>query len=150
MAWAFIGIEVSVALPTFLQLFWAMFIWKRRKRPQLRLISDDLPSIDVLITCCNEGVELVLDTVHASCEIDYPQDRFRVLVLDDGASSELRKAINVLRDRYANLYYRSREKFPGVPHHFKAGNLNYGVQETQFLPGGPANFIAALDADSKN
>ena len=32
-------------------------------------------------------------------------------------------------------------------HHFKAGNLNYAHGYVEGLPGGPAPFIAALDAD---
>ena len=150
MAWTFIAIEILVAVPMFLHLFWAMFIWKRRRRPQLRLVGDDVPTVDVLITCCNEDVDLLFDTIHATCEVDYPRDRFRVLVLDDGNSTKLRNAVSMLQDTYPNLFYRSRKKFPGVPHHFKAGNLNFGVQETKYLPGGQAHFLAALDADSKH
>ena len=41
----------------------------------------------------------------------------------------------------------AREKIPGKPHHFKAGNLNYGLEQTTLLPGGAGQFMAALDAD---
>jgi cellulose synthase/poly-beta-1,6-N-acetylglucosamine synthase-like glycosyltransferase len=41
----------------------------------------------------------------------------------------------------------SREKIPGKPHHFKAGNLNFGLEQITLLPGGSAEFVAALDAD---
>jgi hypothetical protein len=34
-----------------------------------------------------------------------------------------------------------------VPHHFKAGNLNYGLEVVHDMPGGAAEFMAALDAD---
>jgi hypothetical protein len=32
-------------------------------------------------------------------------------------------------------------------HHFKAGNLNYGLEQVNLLPGGAGQFMAALDAD---
>jgi Glycosyl transferase family 2 len=148
MAWVFIAIEISVAVPTFLHLFMTMFILNPRKRPKLRLTGDDVPDVDVFITCCREETELVLDTVRAACVIDYPMDRFRVVVLDDGRDNDLADACEQLRQtQFPNLYYMAREKIPGKPHHFKAGNLNYGFDEVAKLPGGPAPFAAALDAD---
>lgn len=48
---------------------------------------------------------------------------------------------------YPNLYYIARPKYPGVPHHFKAGNLNYGLEQVHLMPGGAYQYMAALDAD---
>jgi cellulose synthase/poly-beta-1,6-N-acetylglucosamine synthase-like glycosyltransferase len=147
MAWVFIGTEISVAIPIFMQSFWNVFILKKRNRPQLRLEGDDVPCVDVLVTCCKEDVDLIIDTTRAACELDYPTDRFRVVVLDDGASIDLREAVMELQQRYSNVFYRCREKFKGVPHHFKAGNLNYGLDEVAKMEGGASTFMAALDAD---
>ncbi|KAF2459008.1 glycosyl transferase [Lineolata rhizophorae] len=147
MAWVFIAVEITVAVPVFLQMIWAVFILKRRHRPKLRLLGDDVPTVDVLITCCGEDVDVVLDTTRATCHVDYPRDKFRVVVLDDGNDAELRQAVENMREIYENLHYRCRPKYPGVPHHFKAGNLNYGLEEVQSMPGGASQFVAALDAD---
>jgi cellulose synthase/poly-beta-1,6-N-acetylglucosamine synthase-like glycosyltransferase len=149
MAWVFIGTEIAVAVPLFIQTVWNVFILKRRNRPQLRLIGEDVPSVDVFVTCCQEDVDLIVDTVRAACEIDYPRERYRVVVLDDGADTELAKAITTLAQscNYVNLHYRSRKKIPGVPHHFKAGNLNYGLEEVCHMYGGASSYMAALDAD---
>jgi Glycosyl transferase family 2 len=147
LAWVFIVVEISVAVPILLQSFWSVFILKKRHRPKLRLIGEDVPTVDVFITCCGEDDDLILDTVRAACDVDYPQDRFRVVVLDDGKSVSLQRAVENLRDTYHNVHYKCRPKFPGVPHHFKAGNLNYGVEEMHNMTGGPSEFIAALDAD---
>jgi len=124
-----------------------MFILKKRHRPRLRLIGDDIPSIDVFITCCGEDVDLIMDTARATCDQDYPQDRFKVIILDDKKDGELAKAVEALQETYPHLHYRSREKFPGVPHHFKAGNLNYGLAEVHNMVGGASPYVAALDAD---
>ncbi|KAJ9660640.1 hypothetical protein H2198_002382 [Neophaeococcomyces mojaviensis] len=147
LAWIFITVEICVAIPIFMQNFWTMFSLKKRRRPKLRLIGNDVPTVDVFVTCCGEDDDLVLDTVRAACDVDYPQDKFRVIVLDDGKSASLERAVRDLADTYANLYYKSRPKFPGVPHHFKAGNLNYGLDEVHTMPGGAGQFMAALDAD---
>jgi cellulose synthase/poly-beta-1,6-N-acetylglucosamine synthase-like glycosyltransferase len=147
MAWVFIGTEISVAVPLFIQTLWNVFILKRRKRAQLRLEGDDVPSVDCFITCCKEEVDVIMDTTRAACEVDWPIDKFRVIVLDDGGDPMLREAVQNLGHVYPNLWYRARTKIPGVPHHFKAGNLNYGLDEVHNMPGGASRFMAALDAD---
>lgn len=148
MAWAFILVELFVSIPMLLHRLWGWHVVGLRKRPRLRLIGDHVPSVDVIITCCGEDDDLVLDTAKAACNIDYPRERFRVLICDDGKSKTLQEMTEkTALNQFDNLYYRSRPKYPGVPHHFKAGNLNDALEETARLPGGAANFIAALDAD---
>lgn len=148
MAWAFILVELFVSIPMLLHRLWGWHVVGLRKRPKLRLVGDNVPSVDVVITCCGEDDDLVLDTAKAACNIDYPLERFRVIICDDGKSKTLQEmAERTALTQFDNLYYRSRPKYPGVPHHFKAGNLNDALEETARLPGGAANFIAALDAD---
>ncbi|KXJ86517.1 glycosyl transferase [Microdochium bolleyi] len=148
MAWAFIVIEIIVLIPMLLHRLWGLHAIGTRRRPKLRIVGDQVPSVDVIITCCGEDDDLVLDTAKAACNIDYPRSRFRVIICDDGNSKTLcDKAERTAVELFDNLYYRSRPKYPGVPHHFKAGNLNYALDETARLPGGAANFFAALDAD---
>jgi cellulose synthase/poly-beta-1,6-N-acetylglucosamine synthase-like glycosyltransferase len=102
--------------------------------------------VDVFITCCKEDVDVILDTVRASCSVDYPKDRFRVVVLDDGQDQELKKAVEDLQSvQFSNLYYHARVKTK--PHHAKAGNLIGGTDYVTKLEGGAGEYIAALDAD---
>ena len=147
LAWIFIAVEISVAFPIFLNSFWTIFILKKRRRPKLRLIGNDVPNVDVFITCCGEDDDLILDTVRAACDVDYPAVRFRVIVLDDGKSEQVKYAVHCLKEIYPNVHYVCRPKFPGVPHHFKAGNLNHGLNVVHEMPGGAAPYVAALDAD---
>ncbi len=122
-------------------------MYKGRNRPKARLVGDDVPTVDVFITCCGEDTDIVLDTTRAACAVDYPTNRFRVVVLDDGKSAELSAAVDVLKQRYPNLHYTARTKIKGVPHHFKAGNLNHGLEYVHGLEGGAGEHMAALDAD---
>ncbi|EXJ71978.1 uncharacterized protein A1O5_04480 [Cladophialophora psammophila CBS 110553] len=147
LAWVFVAIEISIAIPIFMQTLWSLFIIKKRHRPKLRLVGNDVPTVDVFITCCGEDDDLILDTVRAACDLDYPQDRFRVILLDDGKSDPLKNVLEEMRETFPNVYYMRRPKFPNVPHHFKAGNLNYGLDAVHSLPGGASEFMAALDAD---
>jgi cellulose synthase/poly-beta-1,6-N-acetylglucosamine synthase-like glycosyltransferase len=118
-----------------------------RHRAKLRLRGENVPKVDVFITCCGEDIDVVLDTVRATCATDYQQGRFRVVILDDGKDKGLEKAIADLQLEYPDLYYHSRLKIKGVPHHFKAGNLSDGMHFVTKLDGGAGEYIAALDAD---
>ncbi|OAA54360.1 glycosyl transferase, family 2 [Niveomyces insectorum RCEF 264] len=146
-AWLFVAVEVATAVPSLLHNSWTVMSIRKRKRSKLRLMGDEVPSVDVFITCCKEDDDVVLDTVRATCDLDYPRDRFRVIVLDDGKVETLGKAVENLSATYPNLYYIARPKYPGVPHHFKAGNLNHGLNAVYAFPGGAGEYMAALDAD---
>lgn len=146
-AWLFVTVEMAVATPALFHSLWSVFVLKSRRRQKLRLKGGLVPTVDVLITCCGEDEDVIINTARAACNIDYPADRFRVIVLDDGRSPSLFRSIAGLNDHYPNLYYRTREKYPGVPHHFKAGNLNFGLKETMTMKGEAGEFAAALDAD---
>lgn len=77
--------------------------------------------------------------------MDYPQSRFRVLVLDDGDSALLKKSISELRTKWPHLSYNSRGRQSGQVF-AKSGNLNYAlaVLQRDWQP----EFCAVLDADS--
>ena len=112
----------------------------------LRLLDEkDPPRVDLCITCAGEDVETIMNTAEAACALDYPDHRFRVIVLDDAGSDELAQRIEKLKESRGNVYYTARHK--PLDHHFKAGNLNHGYKFVETLPGGPAEFMAALDAD---
>ena len=101
-------------------------------RTKTVLAGDDVPIVDILITCCNEDLDVILDTVRAACVLNYPQNRFRVFVCDDGSSAELETSVNALRADYNNLFYTARTK--GPKRDYKAGNLNHGLRFSRTHP----------------
>ncbi|CAK7245109.1 MAG: hypothetical protein STHCBS139747_006678 [Sporothrix thermara] len=146
-AWLFVAVEVATAIPSLLHNCWTVMAIHKRRRPKLRWMGDDAPTVDVFITCCKEDNDVIMDTVRGACDLDYPRNRFRVILLDDGNVESLAKEVEALSATYPNLIYISRPKYPGVPHHFKAGNLNYGLDASLSFPGGAGEYMAALDAD---
>lgn len=147
MAWVFIIAETFTSFPQLFYAFYSFLALKSRNRPKLRLRGNAVPSVDVFVTCCKEDIDVILDTVRAACVVDYPRNRFRIVVCDDGADPDVRNSIEVLAETYPNLLYWAREKVKGKPHHFKAGNLIAATEMVATLPEGPGEFIAALDAD---
>lgn len=119
-------------------------------RPRLKLVGTSAPSIDVLIPCCNERIDVIVDTLEGVVKQDYPSDRLRVFILDDGQSKSLAESVKCIGKRSANengpkVYYLSREVRKGQKSYFKAGNLQFGFEESARLSG--AEYLASIDAD---
>ena len=119
-------------------------------RPRYRLLGDNLPRVDVFILACGEYTAIALDTIAAATALDYPIDCLEFFLSDDGRSPELQLAVKTFNDKqerkgHKRVNYMSRVPIPGTPNHFKAGNLNFGLHETQKLSG--ADFVMSLDID---
>ncbi|KAF2669351.1 nucleotide-diphospho-sugar transferase [Microthyrium microscopicum] len=112
-------------------------------RPSLRLAGDNVPTVDVFITYCGEGLDVLLDTVHASCALDYPRESFHIYILDDHGFDGVRDALKDVQEKFSNLHYGCRgEK---VTTHSKAANLNFGVEYSEKQSA--SEFLAVLDVD---
>ncbi|OLN89014.1 Cellulose synthase 2 [Colletotrichum chlorophyti] len=114
-----------------------------RWRPRIRLLGDNVPSVDVIVTVCNEQIDIVKDTVRGALSVDYPTQRFRVIVADDGRSKKMEDWVHRFSAEHPNLHYTARIK----PGGWKAGNLNAAIRFAEGLPGGAAELVAGLDAD---
>ena len=54
------------------------------------MACQDWPTVDIFITCYNEPAEMVEETARAALAIDYPTEKLRVYVLDDGNAPAMR------------------------------------------------------------
>ncbi|KAF1985252.1 glycosyltransferase family 2 protein [Aulographum hederae CBS 113979] len=113
------------------------------RRQQKLLIGMDVPTIDISITCCGEPLDVALDTIQAVCNLEYPTDRYRVYILDDGNNSQLKARVTDLGLVYPYLHYAARGK--EVKTHSKAANLNFGMTLTG--KDKPSEYMAVLDVD---
>lgn len=77
------------------------------------------PTVDVFIPTYNEDLSVVKPTVYAALGLDWPADKLRIYLLDDGARDEFRDFAEV-----AGVTYRVRPD----RRHAKAGNLNYSLK----------------------
>jgi cellulose synthase/poly-beta-1,6-N-acetylglucosamine synthase-like glycosyltransferase len=122
-----------------------MKIFSRGLRPRLRLTGPNVPTVDIVIPCCNEELGIIVDTIQAALALDYPKHRYRVIVTDDGRSAEVANWVAEKAVEEPNLYYTSRPK--AGREGYKAGNLNHALRYIDMLPQGRAEFLAGLDAD---
>ncbi|RAI03024.1 cellulose synthase catalytic subunit (UDP-forming) [Acuticoccus sediminis] len=121
-------------------------------RPRRTLAPDSIrPTVDIFIPSYNESPELLATTISAARQIDYPEDRFTVYLLDDGGTdqridspnpqlaaqaAERRRTLQQLcRDLGVNYLTRAQNV------HAKAGNLNNGLAHST------GEFVVVLDAD---
>ncbi|KAL8871749.1 MAG: hypothetical protein Q9174_002481, partial [Haloplaca sp. 1 TL-2023] len=118
---------------------------KAKRQHPSRLVGKQVPTVDVFITYCGEERDVLLDTVQATIALDYPRDRYRVIVLDDSVSDELKAEIHGMGQGIGNVYYSSRGSRPKT--HTKAGNINHGLKYVQSLAGGASEMVALLDVD---
>ena len=112
-------------------LVWADMLAEERLHPRETMPwKGKLPDVDLLITVCNEPMEIVRPTLEAVARIDYPH--LIVTVLDDGHSPEVKALAQKLK-----FHYSARKDRKAA----KGGNLNHGLRITS------APFVMTLDAD---
>lgn len=93
---------------------------------------EEWPTVDVYVPTYNETLEIVANTVYAAMDMDYPADRFRVFILDDGRRPEFQAFA-----RQAGCGYLTRADNL----HAKAGNMNAAMKKTD------GELIAIFDCD---
>lgn len=101
----------------FLQTLWPL---ERSVRP-LKESPNTWPTVDILIPTYNESLVIVRDTVLGALSIDYPRDKVKVYLLDDGRREEFRAFAEE-----AGIGYIIRPDNK----HAKAGNLNNAIRQT--------------------
>ncbi|MFB9136081.1 UDP-forming cellulose synthase catalytic subunit [Vibrio olivae] len=90
------------------------------------------PTVDVYIPTYNESLDVVRDTVLAAQCIEYPKDKIKVYVLDDGKRKEF-----AMFAAKAGVGYITRSDNS----HAKAGNLNHALKQTK------GDLICIFDCD---
>lgn len=81
------------------------------------------PCVEIIVCCCREPVEIILQTVTKLLDIDYPIEKLKITIADDGKSEELYNSICKLKEEFPeyNLNYKNRILINGLS---KAGNIN--------------------------
>jgi cellulose synthase (UDP-forming) len=123
----------------------------QRKPPALPVNQSLWPSVDVIIPCYNEPFELVKITMAAARNLDYPAQKLRIYLLDDGGTQQKLNAPDqqarneaYLRSQLLKAFCKQLDiTYLTRAHNInaKAGNMNHALQ---FIHG---ELILVLDAD---
>ena len=135
---------------TVLLLCFFVNLWPMRNRPAL--VPTDpakYPTVDIFIPTYNESAEIVRITVVAACQLDYPREKLRIYICDDGSTQKKRfdpETSHSAWERYYQLRrmakeldvnYLTRENNESA----KAGNINHALNYTD------GDLILVLDSD---
>src|SRR5580704_13912098 len=133
---AFLGIGLILAelyawlvlLLGYIQTAWPL------RRPPVAMPDNlaDWPTVDLFIPTYNEPLSVVQNTVLGALSIDYPLDKLKIYILDDGKREEFREFAEAL-----GVGYITRDN----NEHAKAGNLNHALQVTD------GELLALFDSD---
>lgn len=96
-------------------------------------------NVDIYIPTYNEDVEIVRKTVLGAVAIDYPDDKKRVYVLDDGRAEKYKARREELRQMCEDLGVTMLVRDNND--HAKAGNINTAFKKT------PGDLVLILDCD---
>jgi cellulose synthase (UDP-forming) len=92
----------------------------------------DLPSVDVFIPTYNEPLDVLERTIVGVLALNYPAEKLKVYVLDDGRRAWLKQWCE---EKGVNYLTRPDSAYA------KAGNLNNGLKASR------GDFVAVFDAD---
>ena len=108
---------LTVLLLGYFQTAWPL----ERKPLPMPADTDVWPTVDILIPTYNEPLEVVRQTVYTAMGMDWPGDKLKVFVLDDGRREEFR-----LFCEEVGVGYITRDN----NRHAKAGNINAALEIT--------------------
>lgn len=116
-----------------LLLGYAQTIWPLKRKPAHLPPDTELwPTVDIYIPTYNEPLKVVRPSVLAALSIDWPQDKLKIYLLDDGSRDEFR----AFAETVGIGYLTRQDNF-----HAKAGNINAALPRTQ------GEYIAVFDCD---
>lgn len=126
-----VAAEIYAVLTLFLG--YMQSVWPMERKP-IPLPPDPAtwPTVDVFIPTYNEPMSVVRATVLAAIAMDWPRDKMKIWLLDDGRREEFRQFADA-----CGVGYITR----GDNLHAKAGNLNNAMRHTD------GQYIAVFDCD---
>ncbi|PDO87122.1 UDP-forming cellulose synthase catalytic subunit [Kosakonia sacchari] len=90
------------------------------------------PSVDIFVPTYNEDLNVVKNTIYASLGIDWPKDKLKIWILDDGGREEFRQFA-----KSVGVEYIART----THEHAKAGNINNALKHAK------GEFVSIFDCD---
>ncbi len=124
-------------LSVYVQVFFLVTFLENRKKIVIRngaVKLAEYPKVTIIVPCWNEE-KTVYKTVHSLLGLNYPKDRIKIFLIDDGSTDGTLKAILKFSE-YPNVKIFHKENGG------KYTALNLGLEHIQ------TDFLGCLDADS--
>jgi cellulose synthase (UDP-forming) len=126
-------VAAEVYTTVVLMLGYFQTAWPLKRKPvPLPADRSSWPTVDVFIPTYNEPLAVVKPTVYAALALDYPADKLRIHVLDDGRRPEFKVFCEQVGVKWT---IRNHNR------HAKAGNINEALKITD------GEYLAIFDCD---
>ncbi|MFU0841812.1 MAG: Cellulose synthase catalytic subunit [UDP-forming] [Burkholderia sp.] len=112
--------EIYAFIVMVLGYFQVCWVLDRKPYP-LPADRSSWPTVDIFIPTYNEALDIIKPTVFAALNLDWPADKLRVYILDDGS----RDSFKAFADEVGAGYIKREEH-----KHAKAGNINHALTVT--------------------
>lgn len=133
LTWGLLLLAAEIYAWMILLLGYIQTAWPLKRTPAvLPADSATWPTVDVFIPTYNEPLKVVKATVYAAMAMDWPKEKLKVHLLDDGRREEFRSFA-----QQAGVNYITRPD----NEYAKAGNLNQALKHTN------SEYIAIFDCD---
>jgi len=119
--------------------FYYLAFLSRKRKETLATIDWGNPSITIQLPIYNEKY-VAKRLVDAVCNLDYPKDKMRIMVLDDSDDDTVELLENAVDD-YKNQGFQIEHIRRGTRNGYKAGALKYAMKTTD------TELVAIFDAD---
>src|SRR3989344_7398378 len=134
-----IAFYVFSFLSVYVQVFFIYTFFENRKKilkkddeKAIELTSE--PSITVIVPCWNEE-KAIVKTIESLLNLDYPKDKLKIFIIDDGSSDKTWEIIQIFKDiPNIRLFHKKNGG--------KYTALNLGLENLS------TEFFSCLDADS--
>jgi len=119
-------------------LTFAGYLYSRRKPRAREMRKDNMPLVTILIPARNEE-NVIAETVACIFRLDYPKDRFELIIINDGSTDRTREILAEVKDARLKVINIPKEESGRG----KSRVLNIGVKQAA------GDLIAIYDADNR-
>ncbi len=130
-----LGLYVCLFIALYLEVFLLISFFEKRPATKTTALPRRYPTVSVLVPCWNKG-DTLGGTVRSLLELDYPKDKLRVVIIDDGSTDHTWSAAQEFAG-HAQIQLFKKENEGS-----KYSALNFGLAHTQ------SELVGCLDADS--
>lgn len=132
-------IVAAIIITAYTCNFYYLAFLSMRKKEKYRIINSGEPTVTIQLPIYNEKY-VAARLVNAVCQMDYPKEKMRIMVLDDSNDDTVELLSNLV-DGYKKQGYNIEHVRRPTRHGYKAGALKHAMKYTD------SDFVAIFDAD---
>ncbi len=97
-------IYISAYIGLFAVTFYILGVWAIRKQEHPKFSEKNAPSVSLIIPAWNEA-KGIANTIESALKIDYPKNKFEIIVVDDGSTDDTYKIASKFKSRIVKYFF---------------------------------------------